>query len=1337
MFARQPNVRRYGLAGILMLLLISLPGDLWSQQEKPGRQSDLTMQEIATIKDQIRELNGRAIIGFKPVDAAQGMRSDGTPALAPDAVTQLAADLAPLGVRVTNQFWIIPAVAVVLDPDRLEELLANPNIDYVEPDYLHEPTAQTTPWGINRVNAPAAWAFTKGSGASVGIMDTGIDEDHPDLNPIGGKNFVTGGTARSDWDDNSSFCPTHGTHVAGSAAALDNTTGVVGVAPLADLYSLRVFDPEGEGITYCSAFLSAIIPAIQWAAANGIDVINMSFSSWYPAFSEADALFAAYSAGVLPVAAAGNDYLDGQVLFPAAFPHVIAVAAIDGADNVASFSNTGPNIELAAPGVSVLSTVGGGGYASWNGTSMASPHVAGAATLVRAARPGLSVDEVRQVLRSTADDISPLGFDWSSGYGVVDAGAAVAAVASTNLALSLHPGELTLAVEPGGTPIVTPVEVRNIGAAGTINWSATDDATWITLSPTSGSASDVTPGRFDVTANPSGLSTGFHTGFVTVSGNAANSPVTMRVRLAVAPRITLDPAVTTAGMLAVGERVRYLVAGTAGQEIDVAVLTDYTASPRLYDPVVRVYMPDGETLLDWSDMAPLAGLGYQALVYRVELPETGDYVVEVGSWADAMGGGYLLKARPAGPILGFSPYYVSQRGEQNGADASTSFLVYNLSGLGTLDWTGTPSQDWITISPSAGTASEGELITLDDYSLPETPTEEAQSEVSGADPAVAGALDRNLVRGLLGAEYDVPDERLAEPHMVWLQAAAREAVDPPRLSREVQATTVTVDLDPTGLPLKWNYGDIDFQPADGWLSDQQVLVSFFVYSQGIDIVSSGHLNVYETATDDTRPGDPPVMVGTGDAGGSLFAVPRVGPLGTPLATDVYFPGGLATNHDANWLVYDRLATGHYIIWQFLRDGTRSVFVEDPTLPAPVFWLTWGPDGNLFGSTGCWAGGQVYDIAGDGSTVDPVSPSLPSCVGGVAYRPQDNSLYIANLLDYGLTKLSLDDGSTSTLATDVYRPMAVAVGNSGVVYFTDDYGSVWSVDPDVTSTATRIGVTPGMYDLYGIDLVNGKLVISNRYYGEFYRFPIDDEPIPHPGPEGGLYVAHFASEDMSTMAYPDVGDPSAMHGEPFELPQILYSTDGSDLPAAAFVEEISWSPADITYVGREEGDFGGTFLCNEGQVDQGTLACTAARVDAVGVPEVTLLTLQLDLDPALERGACVPVAKLVTELSGPLGEDLLPDLDVWSPMGIGVSEWPYGDVTRDEPPAVGAADAVQILRYLIGLPICPNCDIALGDVDRDGSVAAADAVFILRDLVGLPLPPYARIGEYGLAECQVP
>ena len=562
---------------------------------------------------------------------------------------------------------------------------------------------QENPWGIDRVNASAAWSITKGAGAKLGIIDTGIDEDHPDLNVTGGINLITGGTLRSDWDDNSPTCITHGTHVAGSAAGLDNDLMDVGVAPEAELYSLRVFDPENSGIGGCYAFTSDINAALDWAVTNGLDVVNLSLGSAFPSISAADALFAAFSAGVVVVAAAGNS--GSAVGFPAGFPHAIAVAATDINDEVAWFSDRGPEVEVAGPGVDVLSAWGGGETAVLNGTSMATPHAAGVATLIRAARPGLSVDDVRQILHNTADDILEPGYDYFTGYGVVDAAAAVTSVAGGDPALSLVSGDVLLAVEPGGAPVSELVEIRNVGGVGTINWDASADASWITLDPISGVATDAAPGQLRIDADPTGLTPGLYTGFVTVTGNAANSPAQIRLRFAVMDAIPLDATVATAGEIQGGDRRRYRFTGTAGQDVDIAVLTDTDHPQPLSDPIVRLYRADGTTVLDLNDDGWFAGLGSQSLIYAFRLPEDGDYIVEVGAFGDASGGGFIVKARETGPILATSPDFLVVQAEEGGAPGEAVVSVYNLTGVGTIDFTVTTSEPWLSAVPVSGTAS--------------------------------------------------------------------------------------------------------------------------------------------------------------------------------------------------------------------------------------------------------------------------------------------------------------------------------------------------------------------------------------------------------------------------------------------------------------------------------------------------------------------------------------------------------------------------------------------------------------------------------------------------------
>ena len=282
--------------------------------------------------------------------------------------------------------------------------------------------SQTLPWGIDRIDAELVWPTgNTANPIKVGIIDTGISKDHPDLavNIKGGVNTIN---PTKSWNDDNG----HGSHVAGIAAALNNSLGVVGAGPNIDLYAIKVLNRNGSG------FLSDVIEGIQWATANGIKVANMSLGSTSNVQSFHDAVIAAYNAGVTIVAAAGNS--GGAVSFPAAYPEVIAVSATDINNNLASFSSRGPEIDLAAPGVSILSTYKGTSYATLSGTSMASPHVAGSAALVINSPIGAydvnlngkwDPAEVKQKLRDKAVDLGTTGFDNLFGWGLVNAFSAI------------------------------------------------------------------------------------------------------------------------------------------------------------------------------------------------------------------------------------------------------------------------------------------------------------------------------------------------------------------------------------------------------------------------------------------------------------------------------------------------------------------------------------------------------------------------------------------------------------------------------------------------------------------------------------------------------------------------------------------------------------------------------------------------------------------------------------------------------------------------------------------------------------------------------------------------
>jgi PKD repeat protein len=205
-------------------------------------------------------------------------------------------------------------------------------------------------------------------------------------------------------------------------AAVDNEEGVIGVAPEADLYGVKVLDRTGSG------YVSDVILGIEWSIANGMQVISMSLGGGYLS-GEKDACDAAYDAGIVLVAAAGNggdgDSTTDEYLYPAAYGSVIAVGATNLTNVAPYWSNSGPYLELAAPGVDIYSTWNDGGYNTISGTSMACPHVAGTVALVIASDPTLNNTDVRNRLQTTADDLGPDGWDTVYGYGLVDADEAV------------------------------------------------------------------------------------------------------------------------------------------------------------------------------------------------------------------------------------------------------------------------------------------------------------------------------------------------------------------------------------------------------------------------------------------------------------------------------------------------------------------------------------------------------------------------------------------------------------------------------------------------------------------------------------------------------------------------------------------------------------------------------------------------------------------------------------------------------------------------------------------------------------------------------------------------
>ena len=336
----------------------------------------------------------------------------------------------PAQAQVRFKIGISRAFAVVGDAERLRRL---PFVRYVEPDPVDAAhiVADTLEYGVNNIDAEVVWGGSQGAttvvpgqggaGARVAVLDTGIDCGHEDLAAgcVYGANFASffGG---EPFDGHG-----HGTHVAGIIAARANGLGVIGVAPEATVYAVKVLDDGGSGAW------SWVAAGIDWAVTNNMDVINMSLSGTSGSIALADAVAAAQAAGVLVVSAAGNSGCCNTVGYPARYAGSMAIGAVDVNDVVAGFSSTGPEVDVTAPGVAVRATVPTGGctlcdptgYRLLSGTSMATPHVAGVAALLMSR--GFSAAQAWHAMTGTARDLGVAGYDTFYGYGRVDALGAV------------------------------------------------------------------------------------------------------------------------------------------------------------------------------------------------------------------------------------------------------------------------------------------------------------------------------------------------------------------------------------------------------------------------------------------------------------------------------------------------------------------------------------------------------------------------------------------------------------------------------------------------------------------------------------------------------------------------------------------------------------------------------------------------------------------------------------------------------------------------------------------------------------------------------------------------
>ncbi|MGA7614176.1 MAG: S8 family serine peptidase [Thermoanaerobaculia bacterium] len=325
---------------LFSLLVILIAGTAFAADSTPVRYLVTTRGPAPASRTEIRERYRdlqpweRKSLYFHPLHNIDGFIAD----MSPEDAAKLRAESGVVAVEPDHEVHILETS----HPDGGPWIRPTPSTAAVTAESV---TAQTVPYGILAIHADKLWSIANGAGIKVGIIDTGIDKTHPDLAAAfkGGYDFVDNDSDPNDENG-------HGTHVAGTIAAQNNAIGVVGVAPGAEIYSLRILGADGSGS------ISAEIKAIDWAISHGMNVINLSLGSPDSSVLEEQAFQRAYDAGVLAIAAAGND--GAQTLsYPGAYPTVVSVGAVDEKQALASFSNQGTDLKVVAPGVKVFSTM--------------------------------------------------------------------------------------------------------------------------------------------------------------------------------------------------------------------------------------------------------------------------------------------------------------------------------------------------------------------------------------------------------------------------------------------------------------------------------------------------------------------------------------------------------------------------------------------------------------------------------------------------------------------------------------------------------------------------------------------------------------------------------------------------------------------------------------------------------------------------------------------------------------------------------------------------------------------------------------------------------------------
>jgi thermitase len=342
----------------------------------------------------------------------------------PEEIDEITRDINGWVIKHLNSIYIFRST-VMETPEMIEYFNQRENIEYAEPNFILMQNEVNGPndllyqekyqWNLPVIGTEQGWNITRGKEEiEIAIVDTGIDLNHPEL-----KNRVVSGYNVIDENAEPNDDNGHGTHVAGIIASeTNNKEGIAGMTWYSKIMPVKAMGAKGYGTTF------DIAKGIIWAVDHGADVINMSLGNYQPSKVLEEAVRYAFEKNVVMVSAAGNDS-SNQPTYPSAYPEVLSVAAVDYNGNRANFSNYGDYIDIAAPGVNIPSTYFNEQYAALSGTSMAAPHVAGLAALIKSANPDLKSSQIMNIIKKSAIDLGEQEKDNDYGNGLIDVNSAL------------------------------------------------------------------------------------------------------------------------------------------------------------------------------------------------------------------------------------------------------------------------------------------------------------------------------------------------------------------------------------------------------------------------------------------------------------------------------------------------------------------------------------------------------------------------------------------------------------------------------------------------------------------------------------------------------------------------------------------------------------------------------------------------------------------------------------------------------------------------------------------------------------------------------------------------